>query len=350
MSENIDIENEMKELSKESTKESSKERWNENNWREEMAKHPLFMTEPIDSSQPMSPMMEALTQLKYDKEFNSNEDLVNSYKEDGNQNFKQKKYLWAIESYSEAIRINCDNNKLISIVYNNRSSAHFHVQNFRSSLNDAKKALALDSDNNKALIRIVMCLYELKRYSDCIEICEKSSFKCLDQLIEYKKKAFIELKKCERNERKENALKLKRKLFEENILSVVNERGIKFRGSLFESIHPAADGRHVCLNELRELVWPVLFIYPEYGESDFIEHFNENQTFTDHLKVMFNECPLWDKNNKYKPNNITIGYNNPDTNDIITIDPNKRLNDVLMNSAFVVFSAIPTFIITSGMH
>ena len=68
------------------------ERWTEHNWKEEMEKHPLFMTE-LKAETQLSPMVEALRQLKYDKEFNSKEELVNSYREDRNENFGQKKYF-----------------------------------------------------------------------------------------------------------------------------------------------------------------------------------------------------------------------------------------------------------------
>ena len=30
------------------------------------------------------------------------------------------------------------------------------------------------------------------------------------------------------------------------------------------------------LNEKEELVWPVMFLYPEHQETDFIQEFNEN--------------------------------------------------------------------------
>lgn len=39
---------------------------------------------------------------------------------------------------------------------------------------------------------------------------------------------------------------------------------------------PHPSGGHVHLNESGQLVWPVLFVYPEYGQTDFIEAFNEN--------------------------------------------------------------------------
>ncbi|CAG2173877.1 unnamed protein product, partial [Oppiella nova] len=141
-------------------------------------------------------------------------------------------------------------------------------------------------------------------YSKCLEVCRDNGHKNIDVLSEYEKKASIEAKIAERNERKNKTQRLKQKRTEEKILSVVNSRGIKLKSSLFESIHPAAHGKHVTLDESGGLVWPVLFIYPEYGQSDFIEKFAENDTFLQHLNVMFEEFAEWDAKHKYRPNDI----------------------------------------------
>lgn len=45
--------------------------------------------------------------------------------------------------------------------------------------------------------------------------------------------------------------------------------------SSIEPCHPAAIGKRVHLVG-ESLVWPVLFLYPEYGETDFIQEFHED--------------------------------------------------------------------------
>ena len=329
------------------SKEQTRERWTEDNYEQEMAKHPFFSTDP-NIGYESSPLMDAMRQLKYDEQLNSKEELVKSYKEDGNENFKRNKYRWAVESYSKAIQIGCEEPKLNSIVYNNRASAHFHLCNYRSALNDAIKAYELDSENIKALNRIVLCHFELKQYQKCIELCKTNREKSLDLLTEYEKKATIELKKEERNARKGISQGSKMRETLNRITQVVKQRGIKFNGSLFESIHPAADGKHVILDSSGQLIWPVLFLYPEYGQSDFIEKFEENQTFLDHLNLMFEEFPVWDTKRKYKPKDIIIGFNSFKTNEIKTFESSLTLKDILTDVDFELVSAIPTFILTSG--
>ena len=41
-----------------------------------------------------------------------------------------------------------------------------------------------------------------------------------------------------------------------------------------ESSHPS--GAKVFINDSGHLEWPVLFLYPEHGETDFISRFNEH--------------------------------------------------------------------------
>lgn len=45
--------------------------------------------------------------------------------------------------------------------------------------------------------------------------------------------------------------------------------------SSLEPCHPAAVGKRVHFDG-DSLVWPVLFLYPEHGETDFVQEFHED--------------------------------------------------------------------------
>lgn len=60
-----------------------------------------------------------------------NAELANNYKEDGNFNYKYKKYRLAILSYTEGIRTKCGDDNLMAQLYNNRAASHFMLQNYR---------------------------------------------------------------------------------------------------------------------------------------------------------------------------------------------------------------------------
>ena len=111
--------------------------------------------------------------------------------------------------------------------------------------------------------------------------------------------------------------------------------------------HGISDGKET-------LVWPVLFMYPEYGETDLIEEFEEKgQYFSDHLQAMFGhgiERPVWDIQNKYHPERLKIYYEDritdPDKVALIPLkDTNLTLGEVLSNPKFEIVNGLPTFII-----
>ena len=77
------------------------------------------------------------------------------------------------------------------------------------------------------------------------------------------------------------------------------------------------------------LEWPVIFLYPEFGQTDFIEAFHEDSTFVffvdkgsffyfinfvnflsfdDHLDLMFSESPTWDTEKKYTKKSLTVTF------------------------------------------
>ena len=50
-----------------------------------------------------------------------------SYKEDGNLNFKRKKYRWAIDNYTAGLKEMAKDKELNAVLYTNRAAANFHI-------------------------------------------------------------------------------------------------------------------------------------------------------------------------------------------------------------------------------
>ena len=111
--------------------------------------------------------------------------------------------------------------------------------------------------------------------------------------------------------------------------------------------------------ETNNLIWPVFFLYPDYKESDFIESFDEETTFLDHLEVMFEQYAPWDNEKKYIPSQLLVyfEYNVPTTvvgggdavptAKLVKIGKKCTLKEVLSNSKYVVKDGIPSFFILS---
>lgn len=109
-----------------------------------MDEHPAFMKE-IKPSDMDNEYVQALMSLKYETEdatgkissqyikshnfqfslgkFSEN---AESFKEEGNMQFKIKKYKWAIDNYTAGINEKCQDKDLNAILYSNRAAANFH--------------------------------------------------------------------------------------------------------------------------------------------------------------------------------------------------------------------------------
>ena len=183
-----------------------------------------------------------------------------------------------------------------------------------------------------------------------------------------------EVKEAERNTRRETARKKKKEKEDVNLIKALKSRKIRLadielpkvdpdkEDMLIEVLEkitpilPAVAGKRVHFSEEDDqtLIWPVLFMYPEYGQTDMIEEFEEvGQTFEDHLQAMFGhgiERPNWDISNKYHPEKLKIYFEdkvtNPDKVALTPIDNNNvTLSEALSNSRFSITNGLPTFII-----
>lgn len=328
--------------------------WPEDRWEEEMEKHPFFMTKSPVEGEELSPLMEGIQQLKYDESENTPEELAATYKEDGNFNFKYKKYRVAVISYTEGLKQNCKDSELNAQLYNNRAAAHFFLKNYRSCLKDCLAALELKTPYEKAQTRAAQCYFHLNKFSECIALCDDILFLLPSsaEALELRKKAISSKKIQERNLRKESAGQRTADKKEKILLDAIKERGIQInrKGQSIvnlESVEPQSPGsalRRVSLVEGR-LVWPVVFLYPEYQISDFIQEFQEDCSFREQLNVMFENAPEWDMEHKYLPNNLHIYFEVQKTTSLCRVPAETSLLKVLQDKRYVVQGGTPAFMV-----
>lgn len=208
-------------------------------------------------------------------------ELANSYKEDGNFNFKHKNYRLAIIAYTEGIKIKCNDNEINATLLNNRSAANYFLKNYRSSLRDCELALKLKSDYEKPLIRAAHCCYEIQQYDKCTDYCDRilTKQKNNKEILELRQKAVKAAKLKGRDARikeREEKRKIER---QKELLEVIACRiGKKFNYDELQPVLPQFQEHHVHLNQENRLVWPVAFMYPEYKIMDFVQEFCEDET------------------------------------------------------------------------
>lgn len=295
----------------------------------------------------MSPLVEALAQVKYDEKLNSKKDLAISYKDDGNNNFKLKKYNWAIDCYSKGLLISCNDPDIEANLYNNRSSAHFFLGNYRSSLKDGLKALELIPTYEKAAVRVAKCYFLLNRFDECVNFCEKSTFR--EQLTEWHKKSVSERKKVERDRRKAEHLDRKIKEKADNLIKAMLERKIFIsdRSKIFKSLCSDDCDFFPYLNDDSEILWPVRILYSSpVSVPDLIKEFNENDMLLPHLKYLLpgdETHPPWDKKREYYYENVQIAFMIND--DYTFINPKMTLREVIGHKNYALKELVVTLVI-----
>ncbi|XP_050458502.1 DNA polymerase interacting tetratricopeptide repeat-containing, protein of 47 kDa [Cataglyphis hispanica] len=337
-------------------KKSYAEGWPEDKWQEEMEKHPFFMKKAPEPGDELSPLMEGLQQLKYSKDENTPEELANNYKEDGNFNYKYKKYRLAILSYTEGIRTKCTDNDLMAQLYNNRAAAHFMLQNYRSSLNDCKLALKFKPQYSKALNRAAICNFHIKDYDQCIDLCDQF----LDHnptdktILKLKSDAIIARERLQRDKRKQVKLEKKLDKEDEKLLEIILRKDINLEltndkrkldlKDLEPQVPQIAQSR-VHFDEKNKLVWPVMILYPETQQTDFIQNFHEATMLIEQLIELFEEPPEWDVEHHYTVDNINVYFEGKNKCSIHKVDIQLTLDEILRDKRFVVRGGTPAFLI-----
>ncbi|KAJ8376389.1 hypothetical protein SKAU_G00069690 [Synaphobranchus kaupii] len=353
------------------TKEKYKGGFNEDNWEEEFDKVPMFMKTAPEVIDPQKHPELACLQSIIHGDDGTPEEKAKAFKDEGNEYFKEKNYKKAIVTYTEGLKKKCSDADLNAVLHTNRAAAQFHLGNMRSALNDAVSAKKLKPDHVKALLRGAQCCMELRSYGKALQWCEEGlRIQPKDRKLQELRTAADKLKRtAERDVRKTKAKEKKEHSEREALLGAIQERGIK----LFKPERPykhssdsgdcgpdvamagldlgglgsqEATGSTVFLDEQGFLHWPVLFLYPEHRQTDFISAFIESTCFIDHLTVMFGEeLPPWDTDRKYHPQNLQLYFEDYKTEQLYQVDLQIPLLHILQQDRCFVKAGSPSFIV-----
>lgn len=165
----------------------------------------------------------------------------------------------------------------------------FIALNYRSSIGDARKALAINPQYLKAHIRIAQCYSLLGKYDDCIKTCDEIllSIPTYQSAIELRKASQLSKANQARDQRKLNATNKKKEGLLNKILTELEQRKIKFEDrklnspiteSLIQPKLAPLEDFPVTMDDHGLLIWPVSFCYPEFLFSDFQQQVSEDVT------------------------------------------------------------------------
>lgn len=231
-----------------------------------------------------------------------------------------------------------EDNELKSTLYQNRAAAHYYIKNYRSSLSDCVFARKYNSKNLKPIYKGAECSFELKNFDDCIKWCDMGLMIVSNdtRLRNLRSKADSEKKTYEKEKRKKERIEHKKNQTFQEIWNLIKQKQIlvqenekEFFELLESPTNPQQKSVNINSEKNSELIWPVIFLYPEVGQTDFIEAFNENSTFCEHLNIMFSQSPDWDSQKIYTNSSIQIYYENRKKGKLMKIDNEMKLIDAL---------------------
>ncbi|XP_058991465.1 tetratricopeptide repeat protein 4 isoform X1 [Mustela lutreola] len=341
--------------------------FHEDQWEEEFEKVPLFMKKaPSEIDPKENPDLACLQSIIFDEE-RSPEEQAKTYKDEGNDYFKEKDYKKAVISYTEGLKKKCTDPDLNAVLYTNRAAAQYYLGNFRSALNDVTAARKLKPCHLKAIVRGALCHLELKNFAEAVNWCDEGLQ--IDarekKLLEMRAKA-DKLKRTEQRDIRKAKLKEKKEQNQnEALLQAIEARNIKLisevadqdddsdsegLGELFLGGLSSANlyGARLNVDEQGRLSWPVLLLYPEHAQSDFIAAFHEDSRFIDHLMVMFGETPSWDLEQKYCPDNLEVYFEDGAGTELYRVPPKSTLLHVLQHPRYFVKALTPAFLVCVG--
>lgn len=324
--------------------------------------------------------LEALKSLAFD---GSPDEVAANFKQHGNDYFKGKRFREAVDFYSKAIEAGPTGKELKLSLHLNRAACHLQLQNYRSSLKDASQALAIDQTSSKAFYRAAQALAALDKSVEAIDCCDhglniddknEEMRKLKEKIVkeaQLKEKRIAESNERERR-KKETDMALK-KAFLVSISSlegVVRQedrwltalpsplrfpsqaRGLWIEVSPRPPDNPSAPHFDpVSLPTVplstptswqppdfirTPVVFPVLFLYPQHNQTDFISDFHEDTTIGDHLEQMF---PLeargslpWDPSGQYISRDL-VSYVSTKRRRLLKVGKKLTLRQVLDQGA-----------------
>jgi tetratricopeptide (TPR) repeat protein len=211
----------------------------------------------------------------------------------------RKKYFAfkALLKYEEALHRNFDDNVLKVKLLSNRAYCNLLLKNFGRVILDCKEIIKRDVSFEKAYFRWTTALFELSKFDECAKVCDlglkqNPKFKELKRIKEKTLKALKQLAEKKKLKELEESKEMQK------LISVLNSKKILLSLSSSIKKHEIYN-RRLELNSNDELVIPIVFIYPQFGQFDIVEKVSEKEALIESVKKVVAGGLPWDQNNEY---------------------------------------------------
>lgn len=196
----------------------------------------------------------------------------------------------------------------------------------------------MKSDYEKAEFRMAQCAYHMKRYEECIELCNKYAEKYgqIDKCTELRKKAReAHLQELRDQRKKQTEHRRKGELLQRTI-DELKARNIKFEEQLATTryedlIKPSyipLEEYPIQMTDDGLLRWPAILCYPEFEICDFQQQIYDNNVMYDILCDLFAEKMPQDHSYKYKPDTVNVYFENRINGTLHKFDVQKTIKEI----------------------
>ncbi|KAI3618519.1 hypothetical protein CBS9595_002882 [Malassezia furfur] len=277
---------------------------------------------PAGGADESNAALDALQALAYE---GHPDDAAKNFKEQGNEYFRAKRYREAIGFYRQGLDAKPDSKELLDCV-----RRALTPENYGRALHDTRNAMLVNPRSLKALYRATKAFLALNRLDDARGACDLADefgggadFAPLRAKVD-ERAAVLERRAKERTERERRA-----RLLADAVRMACVARGLWLaRSTTQDDTHaphfdpaalPAYASPELPLlgstpwrapDPIRTpLLFPVVLLYPEHGQSDLIAEFHEDTTIGQHLDAMFPEAARgqlpWDTAGAYVAPNLS---------------------------------------------
>eukprot|EP00792_Barthelona_sp_PAP020_P006674 TRINITY_DN3052_c3_g6_i1.p1 TRINITY_DN3052_c3_g6~~TRINITY_DN3052_c3_g6_i1.p1 ORF type:complete len:402 (-),score=136.55 TRINITY_DN3052_c3_g6_i1:48-1253(-) len=248
---------------------------------------------------------------------------METFKEHGNdsmaafQKSKNKEQLQAaIHFYTSALKLRNDLDEkddfdIVGILFSNRSQALLMLKHYNASLQDALNAISIIPTHFKSYHRASKAAIELERVQEATEfLSEAKRLAPADYSFLKTEKDLDELKQHLQKEKLEEEEEYKLLLDKKAKLEKLKDIGVKLGRPLIPR-QRTLPFNEITFDDQGEMFSPILIMYPEYNQTDYLQNVHNKATIQDIGLTLFgpNSPPAdWDTGKMYDSESVEFFF------------------------------------------
>ena len=200
---------------------------------------------------------------------------------------------------------------MLSQLYSNRAAVHLRLRNHRAVLNDCANAVRVWPENVKAHHRAGTAALALHKLDEATAHCNAGLAVDAENKALAKLHAQIEakLEAAREKARKIAAAIAAKEAKKAALASAIEARGLVIGlEDVVAGMGGYTDKPYLDPEDGAALHWPIVFLYEEHSQMDYLRDVDERDALSAHLENVFAERPGWDQEGTYRPDQLEVFF------------------------------------------